>query len=714
MAGQGVPLVLTVHNQRPGWPAGLAALGAGDAALLVACSRAVEAELAAAGSPIPVRTAWNGIDPAAFAPSPARAEAGRAFRAAAGARARPTSCSWRWPTPGRRSGSTGSPASWPRPEAELARRGSGREARLVIAGEASPTSPGAVEAAEAVRAEVDRLGLAEHVRWAGPVDDVAAALAGSDVAGLDQRPRGAQPGAARGPGRRGPRRRHRRRGRLRAGPRRPGRRPSCRSTPRPSGSPRSWPTGPRRRSRRRSRRDFTRSTMAARYAWLYPRAIARARPRVRGDGLLLVTNNFSIGGAQTSARRLLIGLADRGVRARAGGPPGGARPTRRPGRLALRDAGVPVLALPPAGSVDPALAVARLLGHADDDPPAAVLLWNVIPEYRVLIADGLIDVPLFDVSPGALSFDALDRYFARPRPGLPYRDRRRVRRPAGRGDRQVPRRGRAGRRRRSGPPSTSSPTACRSTTRPAGPPGDRLVDRDLGPDQPPEAARTADRGRPARPPVDAALRAPGRRRGRAGLRGLRRGAPAAGRGAAGGVARAAGRPVGVPRRPRPLRPGGRARRLPERLARGDGRRPRRSSPPTSAGWPSRSRTASTAGSSAATTSDALAAALVEAAGDAGRRAALGRGRPGPRGRAVRPRSDGRALSAGLPGGPGTAAGRIRLTCQVTAPAAPPEADTRLNSHVQSVLTTQIAVWYCHRIDREGGDPANSRPPRRGG
>src|SRR5262249_22547937 len=38
------------------------------------------------------------------------------------------------------------------------------------------------------------------------------------------------------------------------------------------------------------------------------------------------------------------------------------------------------------------------------------------------IADGLLDVPVFDVSPGAMSFDALDRYFQRPRAGLPYRN----------------------------------------------------------------------------------------------------------------------------------------------------------------------------------------------------------------------------------------------------------------------------------------------------
>jgi glycosyltransferase involved in cell wall biosynthesis len=92
-----------------------------------------------------------------------------------------------------------------------------------------------------------------------------------------------------------------------------------------------------------------------------------------------------------------------------------------PGRRALVAAGVPVLALPPAGSIDAAQSVSGLLGHIDDDPPAAVLLWNVIPEYRALVADGLVDVPLFDVSPGATSFDALERYFERPRCGLPYR-----------------------------------------------------------------------------------------------------------------------------------------------------------------------------------------------------------------------------------------------------------------------------------------------------
>jgi glycosyltransferase involved in cell wall biosynthesis len=76
--------------------------------------------------------------------------------------------------------------------------------------------------------------------------------------------------------------------------------------------------------------------------------------------------------------------------------------------------------LPPPGTLDAAEPVAQLLEQMAQAPPRAVLLWNVIPEYKVLLADGLIDVPLFDVSPGEMYFSSLDRYFAAPRPGLAY------------------------------------------------------------------------------------------------------------------------------------------------------------------------------------------------------------------------------------------------------------------------------------------------------
>src|SRR5262249_10403462 len=141
------------------------------------------------------------------------------------------------------------------------------------------------------------------------------------------------------------------------------------------------------------------------YEWLYRRAIAGASPNQGRDGLLLITNNLSIGGAQSSARRLLIGLTAAGVRARAVVLQEEPHfPT--PGRRALLAAGVPVVALPPAGTLDAGAAVALLLDQIDDDPPEAVLFWNVIPEYRVLIADGLTDVPVFEVSPGEMSFES--------------------------------------------------------------------------------------------------------------------------------------------------------------------------------------------------------------------------------------------------------------------------------------------------------------------
>jgi RNA polymerase sigma-70 factor (ECF subfamily) len=53
-----------------------------------------------------------------------------------------------------------------------------------------------------------------------------------------------------------------------------------------------------------------------------------------------------------------------------------------------------------------------------------VVLWNAIAEHKILLADGLLDVPLYDVSPGEMYFASLARYFASPRPGLPYPDAR--------------------------------------------------------------------------------------------------------------------------------------------------------------------------------------------------------------------------------------------------------------------------------------------------
>ena len=166
--------------------------------------------------------------------------------------------------------------------------------------------------------------------------------------------------------------------------------------------------------------SFTRREMAARTRWLYPRVLS---PRTAGEGLWLITNNFSTGGAQSSARRLLIGLAQRGVKVRAAvveeHP---SHPT--PGRTALMRAGIPVLAVPLPGALDAPAAVARVLAAIDADRPRAVLFWNLIPVFKVLFADALLDVPVFDVSPGEMYFTSLEKYFANPCAGLPYLSRR--------------------------------------------------------------------------------------------------------------------------------------------------------------------------------------------------------------------------------------------------------------------------------------------------
>ena len=168
---------------------------------------------------------------------------------------------------------------------------------------------------------------------------------------------------------------------------------------------------------------FTTARMVERHAWLYPRAVEAAHGPRRGDGLLLVINNFSTGGAQSSARRLLLGLAAEGVRVRAAVLQ--ERPDHpTPGRQALRAAGVEVFAAPPPEEAEPAVAIAALLEWLDADVPAAVLFWNALAQHKILLADALFDVPLFDVSPGEMYFESLERYFARPRPGLPYRSGR--------------------------------------------------------------------------------------------------------------------------------------------------------------------------------------------------------------------------------------------------------------------------------------------------
>jgi glycosyltransferase involved in cell wall biosynthesis len=75
---------------------------------------------------------------------------------------------------------------------------------------------------------------------------------------------------------------------------------------------------------------------------------------------------------------------------------------------------------PRAGLVDPLVTARAVVDVVDDVGPQAVLFWNVIAEHKILVADLLLGVPVWDVSPGEMYFASLERYFRAPRVGSPY------------------------------------------------------------------------------------------------------------------------------------------------------------------------------------------------------------------------------------------------------------------------------------------------------
>src|SRR5205823_13635240 len=141
-------------------PEGLAQRPGRGGARLVACARAVEGELMKRGLPVPGRGGWDRIEPAPFASTPARRAAGRAFRRRLGLGPQDfVLLALANPRPQKRLDRL--PQVLAATRAELARRGLHRQARLIIAGEASPSSPAAIRVVEEVRARVDQLELAE-------------------------------------------------------------------------------------------------------------------------------------------------------------------------------------------------------------------------------------------------------------------------------------------------------------------------------------------------------------------------------------------------------------------------------------------------------------------------------------------------------------------------------------------------------------------------
>ena len=395
-----LPLVMTLHNMPEGWPAGIGREKV-CADLIIACSRAVEESAIDAQLGAPIRTVWNGIEPALNSGGDMRAKFG-------------------WSAEDFVILSIANPRRQKRLDrlpailAHLQDRIAPRRARLLIAGapargsidaEAAAASLANAIAESPARKDIQRIGAVREIGDVLATGDVLLSVSaheGLSLAHLEALAAGV-PVLATDVG---------------------GTREVAAMTLLPAvaddvafvdalekiaaGKPSRTPALPA---------SFTCREMVARTRWLYPRVLSRQR---KGDGLWLITNNFSTGGAQSSGRRLLAGLAQRGVKVRAAvveeHP---AHPT--PGRAALLEAGIPVLAIPTLDAPD---AAARILAAIDADPPRVVLFWNLIPVFKILVADALLNMPVFDVSPGEMFFASLARYFANPRAGLPYRSPR--------------------------------------------------------------------------------------------------------------------------------------------------------------------------------------------------------------------------------------------------------------------------------------------------
>lgn len=409
LANSGIPLVATIHNARSGWPRDWESLGNESAALMLACSLAVERELRKTMPAFPVRTVWNGIDPRAYPESPPPPLLDEVVIACVAN-----------PRPQKRLHLL--PAILAELQEKLIHLGRGDlTVRLVIAGETSPDLADAVDTRSLVDSEARRLGVMDRIEWtegARPVLEVlqeahalvsCSAYEGLSLAHLEALSTGRPVVASAGGGT------------AEIAWRNPA---MCLLdgnasaadfasalaeeilTPPPSFHKGIW-------------RDFSSDRMARRVAGFLHQAACQ--PFADSRTLWFVTNNLSTGGAQSSLRRLAKEFHRRGVRVHLAllqeYPE---HPT--PGRADMLDTGIPVFVPPPSGLIDPEESVNLILTEMAADPPCCLVFWNTIAAHKLLLADALPFARIHDVSPGEMWFSAMEKCLADPPPGLPLRN----------------------------------------------------------------------------------------------------------------------------------------------------------------------------------------------------------------------------------------------------------------------------------------------------
>jgi glycosyltransferase involved in cell wall biosynthesis len=399
LASAGLPVVVTVHNDRARWPEGFGVVATDAAALTLACSWSVRDAVAAELPALPLRVAPN-----AAAPERTRSDREKTRRELEVPRdALLVLC-------------VANARRQKRLDLAVEALVSLRrtcDARLVLVGDPVVGEDGA--SAHATLTEtIERTGVGAYVRRLGARDDVGALLAAADVFLTTSEYEGMSVAqlealAARVPvvttevgGARELARAH----------------ASYRvAAPTPDDLAREVALAARG-ERPSLATQFTPPALASRHERAYRGAALRAGAR---RGLVLVINNFSTGGAQASARRLLLALRARGHDVAAAVFQEQARfPTTWRAEL---ERALPVFVGPTRGS-DAAASAASIAAFVQSRRARTVVFWNAMTAHKLLVADELAGLRLFDVSPGEMYFSALERYFQAPRPDLPYGDAR--------------------------------------------------------------------------------------------------------------------------------------------------------------------------------------------------------------------------------------------------------------------------------------------------